>query len=72
MTGSVLFSLGSAPTTTLATDLMVGTAPPERAGAASGISETSSEFGGALGTAVLVATLLRHAGGGITSPPEGA
>ncbi len=51
--GSVVFSLGSAPMTTLATDLMVGTAPPERAGAASGISETSSEFGGALGIAVL-------------------
>jgi DHA2 family multidrug resistance protein-like MFS transporter len=32
---------------------MVGTAPPERAGAASAISETSSEFGGALGIAVL-------------------
>jgi MFS transporter, DHA2 family, multidrug resistance protein len=53
VTGSVAFSLGSAPTTTLATDLMVGTAPPERAGAASGISETSSEFGGALGIAIL-------------------
>jgi MFS transporter, DHA2 family, multidrug resistance protein len=51
--GSVAFSLGSAPMTTLATDLMVGTAPPERAGAASGISETSSEFGGALGIAIL-------------------
>ena len=51
--GSVAFSLGSAPMTTLATDLMVGTAPPERAGAASGISETSSELGGALGIAVL-------------------
>jgi DHA2 family multidrug resistance protein-like MFS transporter len=53
VTGSVVFSLGLAPTTTLATDLMVGTAPPERAGAASGISETSSEFGGALGIAIL-------------------
>jgi DHA2 family multidrug resistance protein-like MFS transporter len=53
VTGSVMFSLGSAPMTTLATDLMVGTAPPERAGAASGISETSSEFGGALGIAIL-------------------
>jgi MFS transporter, DHA2 family, multidrug resistance protein len=53
VTGSVAFSLGSAPTTTLATDLMVGTAPPQRAGAASGISETSSEFGGALGIAIL-------------------
>jgi DHA2 family multidrug resistance protein-like MFS transporter len=53
VTGSVAFSLGSAPMTTLATDLMVGTAPPERAGAASAISETSSEFGGALGIAIL-------------------
>jgi MFS transporter, DHA2 family, multidrug resistance protein len=53
VTGSVAFSLGSAPMTTLATDLMVGTAPPDRAGEASGISETSSEFGGALGIAIL-------------------
>jgi len=53
VTGSVAFSVGSAPMTTLATDLMVGTAPPDRAGAASGISETSSEFGGALGIAIL-------------------
>ena len=52
-TGSVAFSLGSAPMTTLATDLLVGTAPPQRAGAASGISETSSELGGALGIAIL-------------------
>ncbi len=53
VTGSVAFSLGSAPMTTLATDLMVGTAPPQRAGAASGVSETSSELGGALGIAIL-------------------
>ncbi|MGH2805556.1 MAG: MFS transporter, partial [Thermoleophilaceae bacterium] len=53
VTGSVVFSLGLAPVFTLAADLMVGTAPPERAGAAAGISETSSEFGGALGIAVL-------------------
>ncbi len=51
--GSVAFSLGLAQVFTLATDLMVGSAPPERAGAASGISETSSELGGALGIAVL-------------------
>jgi len=51
--GSVAFSLGSAPMTTLATDLMVGTAPAQRAGAASGVSETSSELGGALGIAIL-------------------
>jgi DHA2 family multidrug resistance protein-like MFS transporter len=51
--GSVVFAIGLAPVYTLAADLMVGAAPPERAGAAAGISETSSEFGGALGIAVL-------------------
>ncbi|HEV3505041.1 MAG TPA: MFS transporter, partial [Actinomycetes bacterium] len=51
--GSVLFSVGLAPLTTLSTDMIVGTTPPERAGAASGISETSAELGGALGIAVL-------------------
>jgi DHA2 family multidrug resistance protein-like MFS transporter len=51
--GSVVLSLGVAPVGTLATDIIVGAAPPERAGAASGISETSAEFGGALGIAVL-------------------
>jgi MFS transporter, DHA2 family, multidrug resistance protein len=51
--GSVIFSLGVAPVGTLATDIIVGSAPLERAGAASGISETSAEFGGALGIAVL-------------------
>jgi MFS transporter, DHA2 family, multidrug resistance protein len=51
--GSVLFALGFAPVFTLTTDLVVGSAPPERAGAASAISETSAEFGGALGIAIL-------------------
>jgi DHA2 family multidrug resistance protein-like MFS transporter len=47
------YALGLAPVFTLATDLVIGSAPPERAGAASAISETSSEFGGALGIAIL-------------------
>src|SRR5882672_10763804 len=51
--GFVLYSLGLAPVFTLATDLIVGTAPPERAGAAAAISETGSELGGALGIAIL-------------------
>ncbi len=51
--GSVVLALGLAPVFTLAADLMVSAAPPERAGAAAGISETSSELGGALGIAVL-------------------
>jgi DHA2 family multidrug resistance protein-like MFS transporter len=51
--GAVILSLGLAPLFTLAADLAIGSAPPERAGAASGISETSSELGGALGIALL-------------------
>src|SRR5262245_31807484 len=53
VTGSVIFSLALAPVDTLATDLAIGAAPPERAGAASAVTETSAEFGGALGIAVL-------------------
>jgi DHA2 family multidrug resistance protein-like MFS transporter len=51
--GSVVYSLGLSPVVILATDLIVGSAPVERAGVASAISETSSELGGALGIAVL-------------------
>lgn len=51
--GSVIFSFGLTPVVSLTTDLLVGAAPPERAGAAAALSETSSEFGGALGIAVL-------------------
>jgi MFS transporter, DHA2 family, multidrug resistance protein len=53
VTASTVFSLGEALVFTLATDLIVGVAPPERAGAAAAISETSSELGGALGIAIL-------------------
>lgn len=52
-TAYTVFSLGLAPVFTLATDLIVGTAPPDRAGAAAGISEMSAELGGALGIALL-------------------
>ncbi|MER7420978.1 MFS transporter [Micromonospora peucetia] len=48
-----LLTLGVGMTSTLATSLVLTTAPPERAGSASAISETSTEFGGALGIAVL-------------------
>jgi len=50
---SLVVSLGLAPVFTATTDLIVGSAPPERAGAASGISETGTELGGALGIAIL-------------------
>jgi DHA2 family multidrug resistance protein-like MFS transporter len=50
---SVVIALGVAPPVTLGTDLVVSCVRPERAGVASGISETGSELGGALGIAVL-------------------
>ncbi|MDQ3951440.1 MAG: MFS transporter [Actinomycetota bacterium] len=53
VTGGVLFALGLGPVFILATDLIVGTAPAERAGSASAISETGAELGGALGIALL-------------------
>ncbi|WP_131104741.1 MFS transporter [Ornithinimicrobium sufpigmenti] len=51
--GLIVASLGLGPVATVSTDLVVGTAPPERAGSASAISETASELGQALGIALL-------------------
>lgn len=73
--GTFVFALGLAPIFTLTTDLIIGSAPPERAGAASAISETSGEFGGALGIALFgsigVAVYRRLIGNGIPAdlPP---
>jgi DHA2 family multidrug resistance protein-like MFS transporter len=53
VTSSVIISVGLGPVFGLTTELIVGTAPPEKAGAASGISETAAELGGALGIAIL-------------------
>jgi DHA2 family multidrug resistance protein-like MFS transporter len=50
---SVVMSVGIAPAATLGMGLILGAAPPERAGAASGVSETGNELGGALGIALL-------------------
>jgi DHA2 family multidrug resistance protein-like MFS transporter len=49
----VILSLGLSPVFTMAADIIVGTAPPERAGMAAALSETSAELGGALGIAIL-------------------
>jgi DHA2 family multidrug resistance protein-like MFS transporter len=51
--GSMILSLALSPVFNLTTELIVGGAPPEKAGAASGISETGAELGGALGIAIL-------------------
>jgi DHA2 family multidrug resistance protein-like MFS transporter len=50
---SIVVSLVMAPMFSLTSELIVGAAPPERAGAASAISETGSEVGGAVGIAIL-------------------
>src|SRR3990172_2024219 len=50
---SVVISLALSPVFNLTTELIVGSAPPEKAGAASGISETGAELGGAMGIAIL-------------------
>jgi DHA2 family multidrug resistance protein-like MFS transporter len=70
--GSVVFSMGLTPVVTLTTDIVLGAAPPERAGAASALSETSAEFGGALGIAVLGSIVTAIYRGGIaTTLPAG-
>ena len=71
--GSLIFALGLGAVATLATDMVVGVAPPERAGAASAISETSSELGGALGIAILgsIATAV-YRGAVPAGAPDGA
>ncbi|MBM3507898.1 MAG: MFS transporter [Alphaproteobacteria bacterium] len=48
-----VWSVGGAPVFMLANDIVIGAAPPERAGAAAGISETGAELGAALGVALL-------------------
>ncbi|MFF5992263.1 MFS transporter [Prauserella flavalba] len=51
--GLVLGFLGCSPIGALGTELVVSSAPPERAGSASSVSETSGELGIALGVATL-------------------
>lgn len=51
--GFALAYAGIGPVTALATDMVVGSAPAERAGSASALSETSTEIGVSLGIAVM-------------------
>jgi DHA2 family multidrug resistance protein-like MFS transporter len=53
LAASVIVSLGLAPVFGITTELIVGSAPPEQAGAASGVSETGAELVGALGISIL-------------------
>ncbi len=49
----LLIGTGVGAAEALTNDVILATAPPERAGAAASVSETAYEFGGAMGTAVL-------------------
>ncbi len=75
---SVVVSLGMGPVFGLTTEMIVGHAPPAKAGAASGISETAAELGGALGIAVLGSVGVAIYRSGITAglpaglPPDAA
>ncbi|MEU4835825.1 MFS transporter [Streptosporangium sp. NPDC023615] len=53
VSGAVVVSAGLGPMMALATDLVVGSAPPHRVGAAAALSSTAPQLGGALGIAVL-------------------
>lgn len=76
VSASVIVAFGLGPVFGLTTELVVGTAPPEKAGAASGISETATELGGSMGIAILGSigvavyrgTMLGHAPPGV--PPD--
>ncbi|UQX05381.1 MFS transporter [Streptomyces sp. RerS4] len=66
----IFFGLG--PMAALSTDLVVGAAPPEKAGSAASTSETSSELGVALGVALLgsVGTAVYRAEAADTLPAD--
>ena len=53
VTGFVLSVIGVSPVLVLGTGIIIGSAPEEKAGAASSISETSNHLGVALGVAIL-------------------
>ena len=46
-------AIGAAPLVTLGTNLVIGSVPPEKAGSAGALTQTSNEFGYALGIAIL-------------------
>jgi DHA2 family multidrug resistance protein-like MFS transporter len=71
--GAIVVSAGLGPMMALATDMVVGSAPVERAGAAAAISSTAPQIGGAFGVAVLgsiVTAVYRSAMA--TGVPDGA
>jgi len=60
---AIVISTGLGPMMSLSTDLAIGSAPPERTGAAAALASAAPQLGGALGVAVLgsvIAATYRH------------
>jgi DHA2 family multidrug resistance protein-like MFS transporter len=70
VSGYVIMMFAINITMTLTTDMIMTVAPPERAGSASGISETSAELGAALGVAIIgsISTAYYRSELGVTLP----
>jgi DHA2 family multidrug resistance protein-like MFS transporter len=61
-TGFALIFLGAGPLVTLGINLIMASAPPEKAGSAAGMNETGGQFGFAFGIAALgsISTIIYH------------
>ena len=82
--GFAVSAIGSAPLVTMGTTIVIGAVPPQRAGSAAALSQTSNELGYALGIAILgsIVTAVYRAGlpgdvpaaadGGIAAATEAA
>src|SRR6185437_7254671 len=70
--GNTVFAVGMSPVSAINSNLVVSAAPQEQSGAASALSETAVEFGGALGIALLgsLATVLYRSGLSGTVPRD--
>lgn len=70
--GALVVSAGLGPMMALATDMVVGSAPVDRTGAAAAISSTAPQIGGAFGVAVLGSVLTAvYRGAMATGVPAG-
>ncbi|MFI0374203.1 MFS transporter [Actinomadura sp. 1N219] len=68
ITANIIGGLGIGPMTALIPDLVIGSAPPRRAGSAASIMQTSGELGIALGVAVLGTIGMAVYRGGVDGP----
>ncbi|MEI5032772.1 MFS transporter [Streptomyces sp. S1A(2023)] len=72
VTAASLLFAGLMPVSSLGIGMIVDAAPPERAGSAAAVGETTQELGGALGIAVLGSVLnVAYHGGTTGSVPDG-